>query len=75
MSVWKKFLSGKWNAWELVLDDDTCATAERITNHHLLLEDVVAQQESEKKAHTINSPLPNPIYRREWNEHAEGAGR
>ena len=30
---------------------------------------------SEKKARTINSPLPHPIYRREWNEHAEGAGR
>lgn len=30
---------------------------------------------SEKKAHTINSPLPHLIYRREWNEHAEGAGR
>lgn len=30
---------------------------------------------SEKKAHTINSPLPHPIHRREWNEYAEGAGR
>ena len=30
---------------------------------------------SEKKAHTINSPLPHSIHRREWVERSEDTGR